>query len=163
MDEGDLALFITREHRRFVGWLYKRTNDWHTSEDIAQLTYISLWRNLPDIRDLCPTVLYRTALHRLIDNSRMRWVKLNGMSKALDDVEIMTPDSCEEWLEQQGRLDLLDQIPTALTETERTLVEMAFYEEKPYRAIAEQMHIPEGTVKRKVFDVRAKLRKLRTA
>ena len=68
--------------------------------------------------------------------------------------DVMTPE--EKLCKKEGEL-LLKQYISLLKPSYRELIEMRYFQELSYEEMAEQLHIPLGTVKNRLFKAKNKL------
>ena len=123
------------------------------AEDMAQNALIRAWRNQ----------------HKLLDENRKKeWISQIARNEALREREKRIPDPVEDpdlgaeedkellaLVEETGVWDALQ----ALSDEDRQLLTLRYEGDLTQSAIAEQLGIPEGTVKVRLYRAREKLRK----
>lgn len=121
------------------------------AEDIAQDVLITVWHkaHLYDPRKAnLSTWIFRIARNKLIDHKRRRkYPEVNA-----DDhvAELVAPEKTDKAVEQNQNALLVKDALTKLSETQRTAIELSFFEELSHTQIAERLSIPLGTVKSRI-------------
>ena len=143
--DGDSFAFLVREHQSMVFSLaYHFLRDGARAEDLAQETFLHLYRNLKSIESPGHLThwLRRVIAHRCIDESRRR-VRQRG-TVALEAV-------AEPAAERKERDPLLSgalrKLVAALPEQQRAVVVLRYQEEMELDEIAGVLNIPLNTVK----------------
>ena len=132
--------------------------DYHTAEDITQETFIDAYMKLTELRD---TSKLPSWLCQIAKNKCYRYYKRSRR------IEGEIPESYqagfdsmpeEIYLERENRDIIYKQVNSLPPKTSETVI-MRYYEDKSIHEIADNLHIPEGTVKRRLYDGREKLRR----
>jgi RNA polymerase sigma-70 factor, ECF subfamily len=152
-EEWALELLYERYYRYAYSLAYRVVQDSTIAEDIVQEAFLSTWRKAPSYQAQYGNVrswLQAIVHHRAIDKVRearhrsQQWVPLQTENE--QDPPGEQPDVWEEaWRDEQHRLirTVLDQIPA----DQRQVIELAYFGGYTHAEIAEQWHIPLGTVK----------------
>ena len=141
-----------REHVRLVMAMARaRVIDAEQAEDLTQETFLRAWRHAADFVGMdaaaCRAWLIRTVCNLATDAWRHRSVEAAAMEPAPAEPT-------------QGRTELRLDVEHALaqlTPEDRELVTLRYLEEMNSREIAELLGRPEGTVRRRLSDCRARL------
>lgn len=129
------------------------------AEELVQETMLTVWRKAPlfDIRKAnANTWIYTIARNKRIDSLRRQRPEYSTEDMTLIPAEQPELDAVDT-AEQQQRLE---QAIAALPPEQAELLRLAYYNDMPHSEIAEQRHLPLGTVKSRL---RLALDKLRTA
>lgn len=121
--------------------------------DVLQEVYLSAYRALPRYRGDAglPTWLYRITY-----NACLAWqARRPRLSEARQDAERVAPDHAATAAERLDLADALAQLPI----DQRVLVLMIDRDGFDYRAAAEALAIPLGTVSSRLASARAELRR----
>lgn len=152
-EEWALELLYERYYRYAYSLAYRVMQDSTIAEDIVQEAFLSIWRKAASYQAQYGNVrswLQAIVHHRAIDKVRearhrsQQWVPLQIGNE--QDPLGEQPDVWEEaWHDEQHRLirTVLDQIPA----DQRQVIELAYFGGYTHAEIAEQWHIPLGTVK----------------
>jgi RNA polymerase sigma-70 factor, ECF subfamily len=152
-EEWALELLYDRYNRYAYSLAYRVVQDPTIAEDIMQEAFISIWRKAASYQPQYGNVrswLQAIVHHRAIDKVRearhrsQQWVPLQTENEQNFPGE--QPDVWEEaWRDEQHRIirTVLDQIPAE----QRQVIELAYFGGYTHAEIAEQWHIPLGTVK----------------
>jgi RNA polymerase sigma-70 factor, ECF subfamily len=140
------------------GCAYRVLRDSSLAEEAVQETFARAWLNADKFdhaRPVAPwlaVIAKRIALDLVKRETRRNHDDVQAMSE-LAEAESQHFD--DAWIVRQA----LD----CLTESDRQLVRLMYYEDKSEREISAQLVIPAGTVKSRAHTVRQKLRKAFTA
>lgn len=160
---GDAQAFeaLVNLHLPYVFNLALRTLNNHAeAEDMAQETFVRVWRNLASFRG---DAQFRTWLYRIVTNlcyNRLPRLKRDLQSLDPDDELTLVDDSQSvEATIQDAELTLLlqDTIQT-LPESYRLLITLRHLQGMSYADIADVVELPLGTVKTGIFRARRDLR-----
>jgi len=173
--QGDQAAWeaIVRQHwRKVFNVAYKFVAKHEEAEDLTQEIFLKVFKSLDtfDRRANFQTWLISVSRNLCIDHYRSVRKERQTIDRAVDTSDI-APASPEPGpiaaLEQRDRVVLLRQALAALPETLRTAVLLRDIQELSYQEIADQLQLPEGTVKSRINRGRTELarqiRKLRGA
>lgn len=168
-DEDAFAELVRGRADSVVAFLRRMLGDTEDARDVAQLTFLRVWENLPryDPTFAFSTWLFRIAGNAAIDHLRRRKVRPlpleipvgeDGESRVAEPRE-SRPDPLEDLTRRRLREALaaaIDRLP----DDYRELISLRHYGEMPYEEIAELKGMPLGTVKNKLFRARQALRDL---
>jgi RNA polymerase sigma-70 factor (ECF subfamily) len=162
---------IVRLHwRKVFNVAYKFVGRHDEAEDLTQDIFLKVFKSLGtfDRRANFQTWLISVSRNLCIDHYRSVRKERETIDRGVDPNQL-TPESREAGpmatLEQRDRVTLLRQALAELPDTLRTAILMRDIQELSYQDIAEQLKLPEGTVKSRINRGRAELarqvRKLR--
>lgn len=169
MDDAELMALARRGDREAFGTLVKRHQKMllnffvrmgvqHSSEDLAQQTFVRLYR----YRDRYvanakfTTFLFLLARQVWVDELRRRGRRERLVDELAADPALTPQPECPA-RRVAGKLDVAQALET-LPEGLRMVVELGVYQDLPYAEIAEILGIPVGTVKSRMFTALARLR-----
>ena len=154
---------IVRQHRRRVfNIAYKFTGRHHEAEDLTQDIFLKIFKSLKtfDRRANFQTWLVSVSRNLCIDHYRSVRKERATIDRDVDAAEL-TPSapgqSAYAALEQKDRVDLLRNALSKLPKDLRTAVMLRDIQELSYQEIADQEHLPEGTVKSRINRGRTEL------
>ena len=133
------------------------------AEELLQEVFIELWRRAPDYdanRGAVTTWVITIARSRALDALRARKRRGGDRHVAVDDTPMPAPSHQrpdeKASLSQRGQAvrTALD----ALSEPQRTALELSYFEGLSHREIAERLQIPVGTVKSRIISAMKVLR-----
>lgn len=125
-------------------------------DDLTQDVFVKVWRSLPgfSFRSSHRTWIYRIAVHVAIDHLRRR-----RLSSSTEDVPEPTDSTTPEGvLDDRRKGSVLQAELLKLSDEDRAMVILAYFEERPLKEIAAALEIPEGTVKSRLHAARARLK-----
>ncbi|MFH1615239.1 MAG: sigma-70 family RNA polymerase sigma factor, partial [Planctomycetota bacterium] len=155
--QGDAAAFETlvKNYQSFVCAItYSATGDVGKSEELAQETFFSAWRDLAQLKDLNKFRSWLSSITRNIIRNSFRSQKRDIMNKAasMDQVEntgIRDSEPIETAItsEQQAVVkQALQQIPTKYREP----LVLFYRQEQSVKEVAEQLELSEEAVKQRL-------------
>ncbi len=139
---------------RHSGAIYQFAKSWlsdpHEASDIMHETMLSVWRSAGHFeqRSQVKSWIFSIARNKAIDRNRK-----SARVKYTDvDVEIPddTPDAQEMVNAMQNAKQLRECI-SKLSDTHRSVIHLAFFEDLPYSEIAEIEGCPLGTIKTRIL------------
>ena len=156
----DFAPLYKKYHAPILQFVYLRLDDKNSAIDITQQVFLSAIQNLKkyEFRGLpFSSWLYRIAINELNQlfrkNSKMRTINLN---------ESITGELINEMEDEDLALlkETLGTVLKKLSASEFQLVEMRFFEKRPFNEIGELLDITENNAKVKTYRVIQKLKEL---
>ncbi len=149
MDAAPTGEAIFRLHYApLAGWCRRMIGDEETAHDIAAEAFVRLlgrWTTVTDPR----AYLYTTALNLIRDRWRRSERERVALRKTAAGVATQAPPAPEIRMLVEGLPRRLQQV-----------VVLHYFADLPIDAIARQLGVAPGTVKRDLFDARAKLQAL---
>ena len=148
--------------RKVFNVAYKFVGKHDEAEDLTQDIFLKIFKSLDtfDRRANFQTWLISVSRNLCIDHYRSVRKERETIDRDVDANEL-TPASADPGpvaaLEQRDRVTLLRQAMAALPETLRTAVLMRDIQELSYQEIADQLGLPEGTVKSRINRGRTEL------
>ncbi len=152
-NENALGALYDRYGTAAYSLAYRMLGDVHAAEDAVQEAFINIWRRAGSFsasRGTARTWIMAVVHHRSIDIGRKR----RGLMPRELPLEIaqLPEDPHDTWSEVANTLDrellygCLERIP----ETQREVIQLAYFEGYTQREIAELKGIPLGTVKGRI-------------
>ena len=168
--EGDPApfdRFVETEAATLIGFFRRLGADWAEAEDLAQDTFLKLYRSAPRYaaRERFASYVFRVARNAWIDLGRRRSVRPEpaagagrepGPELRLVD-QAPTPERLTAAREEAGRLE---RALARLPEPQRLVFELGVLQELPYEQVGSALSVPVGTVKSRMFNAVRRLRDL---
>jgi RNA polymerase sigma-70 factor (ECF subfamily) len=138
------------------GYFIVRGMDASTAEELVQDVLLTVYRHARDVRDhLCFTGwLFQVARNSLLQHTRKRRTVHESLTGREGEEEVLGQATARFQLAEES--DLFDWMQ-ALEEDEREICLMRYMDGLDYQAIAEALHLPMGTVKWKLHQVKKKI------
>lgn len=158
-DDHALRLLINRWQGPVVNFIYRSVHDSATSEDLAQIVFVKLWRNAPHYRPEAKFSTYLFTIARSVIIGEYRRKKRKP-AEATDPTEmhvVHSDDSVRRIAEIEESFALA---LTKLPENQRTALLLFKQQELSYDEIAVAMEVSVTSVKTWIFRGRQKLREL---
>lgn len=168
---GDQMAYAEIVHR-FRGQIFtlilRMVRQKDEAEDLTQETFIKAFKALPSFNAeyAFSTWLYKIAVNNCIDHFRKKRLKTFPLDNPIQvkDKELQREfpddDSTPETgiMENERQMQIQDAIDS-LPEKYRQVILLRHAHDKSYEEIAEELHIPIGTVKVRIFRAREMLKK----
>jgi RNA polymerase sigma-70 factor (ECF subfamily) len=161
-DQRAWDLIVKQHWRKVFNVAYKFVGRHDEAEDLAQEIFLKIFKSLDtfDRRANFQTWLVSVSRNLCIDHYRSVRKEREVIDRGIDASEL-TPASRDTGpvaaLEQRDRVELLRQALSHLPKTLRTAVVMRDIHELSYQEIADQLRLPEGTVKSRINRGRSEL------
>lgn len=129
------------------------------AEDAAQEVFLKVWKNIGrfDANRTFSTWVLSIATNHCIDLIRKKRVSTIEIDETLEEIlpdSIATP---KQELAQKERSGLIRRILDGLSETDRAIVVLRYWDELPDREIAAALGLSEAAVKSRLFRARKQL------
>lgn len=160
-DRAAFALLFERYATRIKAYLIRSGAAADAAEEAAQETMLAVWRRaetFDERRASAPAWIFAIARNKRVD-----LIRRGARPEPDPDDPSFRPDppaAAETALSNQRRDDLVREALAALSEEQREVVALSFYEGLAHPEIAERLGLPLGTVKSRL---RLAFGKLRTA
>ncbi|HEY0754280.1 MAG TPA: sigma-70 family RNA polymerase sigma factor [Ktedonobacteraceae bacterium] len=148
-----LDILYQRYARLLYSIVYRIIPDHQMAENLLQDTFVAVWQNAGSYSSQYGAVrtwIIAIIRHRTIDQLRKTRVYADltilSIDELVTDESLVTPDAWEEvWQSIQGTQvrDVLRQ----LSNEQRVVIELAYFQGWTHKEIARRYHIPLGTVK----------------
>ena len=160
-DQQAFAAFYDATSRSVFGIVLSVLADRAQAEEVTQEVYVEAWRSAQrfDARQGSPSAWLNTIAHRkAVDR-----VRASERSRQRDqrhfeaDTSVPAPDTSDIVVaHDEGRRvrEALNQLP----EAQRAAVQLAYFEGRTHREVAEFLEIPLGTAKTRIRDAMQRLR-----
>jgi RNA polymerase sigma-70 factor, ECF subfamily len=157
--ERDAFAELVRRHQNPLVNYFRRLGDSTHAEDLAQETFIRLYRYREKYRPTAKftTFLYTLARRARIDDLRKRARRADAMQRYAEDRDVREASAAAPGSDREQRaVEALNQ----LSETMRETVLLSVFQGFTYREIADITGAPEGTIKTRMYHAMRKLRVL---
>lgn len=145
--------------------MLKMTNNPLDADDLTIEAFGKAFKNL---RQYTPDYAFSTWLFKIATNNCIDFIRRKKMNEAIslslneiseegDDISDLLPATSrtpEEDIIRAQKIEMLRGIIDKLKPTYKKLIELRYYEEKSYEEICQEMDLPLGTVKAKLFRAR---------
>lgn len=126
-------------------------------QDALDIVSDAVFKGLVALPRLREPEFFDTWLTRIVVNTALSHLRKGGNRPwEQEELPLDIPEE-ENGLTQEESLDLYAALDT-LTPDERTYVILRFFEDRPFREMAEILNLPEATVKSRLYRILKKLR-----
>ncbi len=159
-DQAAFAEFYDATSRCVFGIVLRVIRDRAQAEEVTQEVYVEAWRASPRFDPALgsPAAWLNTIAHRKAVD-RVRSVERRSLREHRDRLD--NPKDALDTAEVVVEADEARRVRDALghlTEPQRTALQLAYYEGRTYREVAEYLELPLGTVKTRIRDALKRLR-----
>ncbi|WP_179954162.1 RNA polymerase sigma factor [Denitrobaculum tricleocarpae] len=157
-DEKAFAALYSDLETRVYRFILSKLNDPFEAADILNETFLEVWKSAEKFeeRSKPSTWIFGIAYHKVMDHHRKK------KPTQLDDLDQCDPvDESADQAAAMIALEESDHLHHCLGKLKpafRAVLELSFFEDLPYREIAEIISCPEGTVKTRVYHAKEALR-----
>jgi len=151
----DIARVVAEHHAAVYRYAYRLTGSAPDAEDLSQQVFLTAHQKLSQLRSEEST---RSWLFTILRNcffkscKKRRPVPAGSLDLKVESLAVEAPEDAAVSSDQ------LQQALNELPEKFRVVLTMFYYEELSYRQIAEQLHVPIGTVMSRLSRAKRHLR-----
>ena len=167
-DQKAYAEIVSRYRAQIFNLIYRMVRQRDEAEDLTQETFIKAFNALPSFNAeyAFSTWLYKIAVNNCIDHFRKKRLKTYPIDNPIPvkdgDLQREFPDQSDTpdsgLMEKERRMQIQDAIDE-LPEKYREAILLRHGHDKSYEEIADELDIPIGTVKVRIFRAREMLKK----
>jgi RNA polymerase sigma-70 factor, ECF subfamily len=162
-DQLAMRTLFARHHMRLYRFLLRRVRDSSMAEDLLSDVFLDVWRQAAEFEGRSSVSTWLLAIGRFKALSALR----GRNDVPLDDefaAAIPDPaDNPEITLQKKNEGEVLRRCLSALSPTHGEIIDLVYYHEKSVAEVAAIVHVPEATVKTRMFYARKHLAELVTA
>jgi len=159
-NEAAFDEFYRRFEKKVYHFIRQKLNDQFEAYDVLHEVFMEIWRKADRFegRSKVSTWVFGIAFNKSIDRLRKRTPDQLDEEKheTVADEDGLNP---MELLNATEEATFLHKCVQALSDAQRAVVQLAFFEDMSYPEIAEVIGRPEGTVKTRVFHAKQALKR----
>lgn len=157
--EAALAEFYRFHQARIYSFIVRRVHNGADAADVLNEVMMEVWRHAAAFqgRSQVLTWVLGIAHHKTVDCLRRRSPHVELVEGVEDNLEDER-DGAPEILMRQQDAALMRYCIEKLSDSQRAVVHLAFFQELSYTEIAATLACPEGTVKTRMFHAKQKLK-----
>jgi len=151
----DIVGLVAEHHEAVYRYAYRLTGSVADAEDLTQQVFVTAQQKLDQLREAASarSWLFTILRNRFFKASRKRKpIPAGSIELNVDEIPDKTPSA--EAIDREALQRALDQLPAPY----RVVLAMFYYEDCPYREIAERLEIPIGTVMSRLARAKGHLR-----
>lgn len=158
----DLEQLIAEHQGALFAFLYRMVGDKDLAEDLMQETFARALQAAKRYRPQGKVSTWLFAIAANLVRDRWRRQQVRGPSVALDDLTLASPDSTEEQVLQGMGREQVREALLHLSLEQRSAILLRYYHDLSYAEIAQALAIPLGTVRSRIHNGLARLKRLLT-
>lgn len=152
--DGEFERIYRAEYTRLVAIAQAYLHDRDAARDAVQETFVRMYRNWPDVRDLdLPAAWARRVLVNLCIDATRRAKREATANCRVDTM----PGVAAPAVDASADVDLIRRATADLPDLQRAVVALRYVDELSVTEIAEVLGVHAGTVKRSLFRARRRL------
>jgi RNA polymerase sigma-70 factor (ECF subfamily) len=156
-DPNGFEPLYLKYYEQLLKFVYKRVESFDDSKEVVSIVFTKALVNIPKYKDQgfpFSSWLYRIAINEINqfyrDSKKMRAISLDERS-----IQSMAGDT---FTDKHELLDNLKRSLTYLSEEELLIIELRYFEERPFGEVAAILEITENNAKVKTYRILDKLR-----
>ncbi|RIL05316.1 MAG: hypothetical protein DCC71_10910 [Proteobacteria bacterium] len=162
-DSAALRTLFQRYYSRIYWFVERRLHDANLTEEVVADVFFEVWRSASAFAGASrpSTWIFGIAHFKCVGahRDRRRHKRSSVIPTNVETLHRFADGrDAGDQFEARDQLRLVQEAIAALPADQRTIVELALIRGLPYDEIAEQLRVPEGTVKTRVARARARLR-----
>src|SRR5262249_46492600 len=149
-----------KHHVMIYRFIVRMVRDQAVAEDIVSDVFLDVWRKAAKFEGRSAESTWLLAIARF---KALSWLRRRRDEQLEDCVATAVPDPAdnpEVALQKKGRRELIRSSIARLPAAQAEIIDLVYYHEKSVAEVAEIAHIPEATVKTRMFYARRKLAEL---
>jgi len=154
-DQNAFQTFFYIYKNRLYYYFYKLLENQEDAEELTMEAFFRIYRNAGTFRGESKVSSWVFGIAR-----RVCLEHLKEKNKSIKTLELYEGDAVSEGSPINEDVELVRKAIEKLAPYEREVLFLAYYEELPYEDIAKVLDIPVGTVKSRVFNAKAKLKRI---
>lgn len=157
-DEAAFATFYRSYEKRLYGFIHQKLSDPFEVSDLLHIVFMEVWKNAARFEgnSKVSTWLFSIAYRKVVDRLRKKIPEPRDIDEEVAEVTSHNP-SAFDLVSAREEAEHLRTCLGRLKAVQRTVLELAFFEEMRYGEIAEVMGCPEGTVKTRIMHAKSAL------
>lgn len=160
---ADFEPLYNRYHEQIFRFIYQRVSDKNAAADLCSEVFVKAMINLKKYE--YKGVPFSSWLYRIASNEIAQMARNNSKYRSINPEEAQIDQILHE-MEEDGSEPLFNEMVRAiasLSEEELQLIEMRFFENRPFGEIGEILSITENNAKVRLYRLLEKLKKIITS
>jgi len=158
-DINKFGPLYNKYYKQIFNYLYQRLDDKETAFDITSQVFIKAMANLHKYQ--FKGVPFASWLYRIAFSELMQWFRIKNAERTVNadvsDIKHLFQEIQENYYDEY--IPILAQALKKLEEMELQIIEMRYFEKRPFKEIAEILDISENNAKVKLHRILEKLKK----
>lgn len=158
-DRKHFAALYEQHYEAIYWYVFNRVEDETVAGDLVAQVFVKAMHHLP--RYQFRGLPFASWLYRIAKNELNQWFRSQKTKRVVSLDQVQVKNLVEEWEEAypEAQVEALLEALRKLKLEEVELIEMRFFEERPFKEIAEILEITENNAKVRTYRVLEKLRK----
>jgi RNA polymerase sigma factor (sigma-70 family) len=160
------GVLFERHARAVYNYLFRRTADWSTAEDLTSIVFLEAWRRRGEVRlerDLALPWLLGVATNVLRNRRRSQWRHRAALERLPRERSEDFEDDAAARLDDERRMRGVLRSVASLPKREQDVLALCVWAELSYEEAAVALGVPVGTVRSRLSRARGRMRELTVA
>jgi RNA polymerase sigma-70 factor, ECF subfamily len=161
-DQRAMRMLYAKHHVMIYRFIVRMVRNPTAAEDIVSDVFLDVWRKAAQFEGRSAESTWLLAIARF---KALSWLRGQREGELEDSAAAAVPDPAvnpEMALQNKERSELLRSSIAQLPAAQAEIIDLVYYHDKSVAEVAEIAHIPEATVKTRMFYARRKLAELVT-
>lgn len=157
------GVLFERHARSVYNYLFRRTADWSTAEDLTSIVFLEAWRRRREVgleRDLALPWLLGVATNVLRNRRRSQWRHRAALERLPRERSEDFADESDARLDDERQMRAVLRGIAGLPRREQDVLALCAWAELSYEEAALALGVPVGTVRSRLARARGRLREL---
>ncbi len=160
-DDDAYQLIYDHYYKHVYTYALRLSQNDADAKDIAQETFLQVYKSIRDLQkpDYFPLWLNRivySKFHRILSKQKETAIEQDTLQYHVDQSQKAKNYNESNLLDDE---EVIKQMITKLSDKQREVIQLVYYEQYTTNEIAKLLNLPEGTVKSRVFEAKKALRK----
>jgi RNA polymerase sigma-70 factor (ECF subfamily) len=151
----EIGQLVAEHHAAVYRYAYRLTGSVQDAEDLCQQVYLVAHEKLGQLRsaERARPWLFAVLRNRFLKAcQKRRPIPVNDLEMNIDNIPAEVPDA--SWIDRERLQEAIGSLPPNY----RIVLLMFYFEDRPYREIAEELDLPIGTVMSRLARAKSHLR-----
>jgi RNA polymerase sigma-70 factor (ECF subfamily) len=150
-DMGAFEILVDRYQKILFNVAYRMTGDYDDARDITQTAFLKIYENLPSFN---PQFKFYSWIYRIAINESLNWIKKKRPQET-PDVNLVAPGNRpDQDYEEDQTSRTIQTLLQNLSPDYRTVLVLRHFMDLSYRDMSQALHVPEKTIKSRLFTAR---------
>lgn len=151
IQNGNILSFevlVRRYQRGLSSFVHRITNDWHSSEEIVQDSFLALYTHIAQVDQ---SRKFSTYLFAIAKNKAFSHLRSKRVHQKLDETIVSEDETLYEELFRFDTQEMVKRALAAIDQKYFAVIELYYFKDLSYEEIGKKLHLPINTVRTHLF------------
>lgn len=155
-DRDALSVLVSRYEKPVFNAAYRMLGNRAEASDVTQSVFLKVFEHLDEYESKFRffSWVYRIAINESLDQLQLRQRLEADGDKFIDELAVSTAATPEDLVDTSHLHDLVQAVLMELQEDYRAVIVLRHFAECSYEQMAEVLHVPEKTIKSRLYSAR---------